>query len=102
MTITELINTFSIPAGYGVFQERQKPPFVLYLGAGQGHFIADNMIYAKQEQYQLEYYFTKKKAALENEIESKLISDGWLYEKSEDVYIEDQKLFVIYYTVWRQ
>lgn len=101
MTIYELLQTLDMPSAYGKFDKRHSLPCLIYLGAGQEHFIADNKIYTKQEQYQVEYYFVKKSAEKEAEVEDAFINDGWIYEKSEDVYVEDEKVYMIYYTVWR-
>ena len=48
---------------------------------------------------QIEYYFTQKNEANETAIEDALLENGFLYEKSEDVYIEDENVFVIYYNI---
>ena len=37
--------------------------------------------------------------AAEAAIEQVLLEDGWHYSKSEDTYIEDEEVFVIYYHV---
>lgn len=74
-----------------------KPPYCSYIGAGQSNFEADDTYYYSRNQKQLEYYFTKKSTAMETNIESVLLENGLLYEKSDDVYIEDQGVFVIYY-----
>lgn len=102
MTLFELLRSTGLPCSYGVFGKRNnKLPYLIYLGNGQEHFIADNKIYAKQDQYQVEYYFIDKDSKSESALEDALINDGWLYEKSEDIYIEGEKVFVIYYDVWR-
>ena len=74
-----------------------KPPYCSYIGAGQSNFEADDTYYYSRNLKQLEYYFTKKSTAMETNIESVLLENGLLYEKSDDVYIEDQGVFVIYY-----
>ena len=50
-------------------------------------------------EYQIEYYFTEKNEANEKAIEEALLRDGFNYDKSEDAYIEEEGLFVIYYYV---
>ena len=101
MTIFQILQTLGIPAAYSHFKENGpvSPPYIVYLGAGQYTKDADNTHYYRRNQYQIEYYFTKKDEQLEAEIENKLLENGYLYEKSEDVYIEDEGVFVIYYTV---
>lgn len=101
MELLNILDGLHIPAAYGKFDKPQKPPFAVYLGEDQTRFFAENRIYAKKNVYDLEYYFEKKNSAKEDELEEALIEDGWTYEKSEDTYIEDESVFVIYYTVWR-
>lgn len=89
----------NLPCAYSHFKTNQTPPYIVYIGNGQDTFDADNTHYWKNNRYQIEYYFTTKNESNEASIESSLLSAGYLYEKSEDVYIEDQGVFVIYYTV---
>jgi hypothetical protein len=71
----------------------------VYIGNGQNTFQADDTHYWKQNSYQVEYYFTTKNESNEEAIESALLENGFLYEKSEDIYIEDEDVFVIYYYI---
>lgn len=69
------------------------------MGSGQDVFEADNTHYWKRNTYQIEYYFTTKSESNEAAIEEALLENGYLYDKSEDVYIESEGVFVIYYNV---
>ena len=71
----------------------------MYIGNGQETFQADNTHYYKQNSYQVEYYFTTKNESNEEAIETALVDNGFLYDKSEDVYIEEEEVFVIYYYI---
>jgi len=53
----------------------------------------------KANKYRVEYYFKTKNEEKEETIEKLLLDGGFLYEKSEDVYIESEDLYVIYYEV---
>ena len=99
MSIYDILNGISIPWAYGRFQDRQDPPFLIAMGNGQLSFDADNTIYYKGNYYRIEFYFKEKNEDTEDEIESALLSGGFIYEKSEDIYIESENLFVIYYYV---
>lgn len=88
-----------IPSAYGRFKKKQDLPFLVYLGAGQQNTAMDNTYYYSENEYQLEYYFKEKNEAKERAIEEQLLADGYLYEKSQDVYIEGEDVWVIYYTV---
>lgn len=99
MTIYETLQETKLPCAYSHFKTAQDPPYLVYIGSGQDTFQADNTHYYKQNTYQVEYYFTTKDESLEASIEDELLKAGFLYEKSEDVYIEDEGVFVIYYYI---
>lgn len=90
-----------LPARYSHFQEGEAvtPPFLVYLGAGQDQFEADNTIYWKRNVYTVEFYFEKKDESLEDKIEQALLDGGYQYDKSDDSFIDSEGLFVIYYTL---
>ena len=100
MSIYDTLRTVHIPVAYGKFTEPQKPPYMVYLGAGQDQFTADNTYYKRRNSYDIEYYFIEKSTADEDKLEKILLDAGYKYDKSEDTYIEDEDIFVIYYTVW--
>ena len=95
--ILETIESVGIPCAYGVFKEPVEPPFMIYMGEGQESFIADNTMYVRGNTYRVEYYFTKKSKDTEAKIEQALLDGGYLYAKSEDIYLDDEDLFAIYY-----
>ena len=99
MTIFQTLQSTGLPCAYSHFKEAQSPPYIVYIGSGQDVFEADNTHYWKQNTYQVEYYFTTKNEQNEEAIEKALLDNGFLYEKSEDVYIEDEGVFVIYYQI---
>lgn len=102
MKIYDVLKTLGIPCAYGFFKTKQTPPFIVYLGNGQNQFHADDTVYDRTDLFQCEYYFTKKDGDLERSIEDAFLAAGYMYGKSEDVYIEDEKVFVIYYDVWEK
>lgn len=102
MTLFEILQQTGLPCAYSHFDEENSPaapPYIVYLGGGQDNFEADNTYYYQRNRYQIEYYFTKKDEDAEAQIEQMLLANGYLYDKSEDVYIEDEGVFVIYYNV---
>ena len=91
-----------IPVAYSHFTEKNspsEPPYLVYLGDGQDTFKADNTFIYTNNRYQIEYYFTEKDEIEEAKIEKLLLDNGYRYDKSEDVYIEDEGVFVIYYQI---
>lgn len=106
MTLFEILTDpqtgLGIPCAYSHFRDDdvpEAPPYLVYIGNGQDTFEADNSYYWSRNRYQIEYYFTEKDESQEAAIEKLLLDNGYLYDKSEDVYIEEQGVFVIYYYV---
>lgn len=102
MTIFETLQATGLPCAYSHFTDKhkpKKPPYLVYIGNGQDTSEADNTIYFSENNYQIEYYFTQKNEETEATIEETLLANGYLYDKSEDIYIEDDGVFVIYYYI---
>lgn len=99
MSIFQTLQSTGLPCAYSHFKTNQDPPYIVYIGNGQETFAADNTWYARQNVYQIEYYYKKKSASNEDAIETALLDAGYQYDKSEDLYLEDQDVFLIYYYV---
>ena len=99
MSIYQTLQGTGLPCAYSHFRTAQDPPYIVYIGNGQDTFEADNTHYWRRNTYQVEYYFTTKNEQNEASIEDALLTAGYLYDKSEDIYIEDQNVFVIYYYI---
>ena len=99
MSIYATLQSTGLPCAYSHFKTAQNPPYIVYIGNGQDVLNADNTHYWRRNTYQVEYYFTAKNESNEAAIEDALLENGFIYEKSEDVYIEDQDVFVIYYYI---
>lgn len=100
--LTDAQTGVKIPVAYSHFVDKnvpKSPPYLVYIGEGQETFKADNTFYHTRNTYQLEYYFTEKDESEEAAIEKILLDNGYLYEKSEDIFIEDEGVFVIYYHI---
>lgn len=99
MTIYQTLQSTGLPCSYSHFKKAQEPPYIVYIGNGQDTMEADNTHYWRNNRYQVEYYFTAKDETNEAAIEDALLENGYNYTKSEDVYIEDEGVFVIYYQI---
>lgn len=99
MSIYQTLQSTHLPCAYSHFKKKQEPPYIVYIGSGQDIFDADNTHYYRNNNYQVEYYFTAKNESNEAAIEDALLENGYNYTKSEDVYIEDEGVFVIYYQI---
>lgn len=97
--IADTLQSIGIPCAYGHFTKPVAPPFIVYTGNGQTTFGADNTWHYTNNRYQVEFYFKQKSELKERRIEMILLRDGFNYEKSEDIFIEDEGLYVIYYYI---
>lgn len=77
----------------------QKLPFLVFTGSGTSPLIADDKNYTSDYRYTLEYYFDIKDEDKERRIEEILNEKHILWEKSEDVRIDSEKINVIYYNI---
>ena len=99
INIDSILEGMGIPVAYGLHKERTPLPYIVWLGSGQNTFDADNTHYHHENTYQIELYYKLKNPSLEEQLEQILLDNGLLYEKSEDVYLEDEGTFMIYYYV---
>lgn len=94
-----LLTQTGLPVRYSHFTSPQAPPYLVYRGNGQRTWGADNGMYWKENNYIVEYYYKEKNPEAEDAIENILTESGIYYEKSEDIYIESEDIFVIYYYI---
>lgn len=99
VNIDSILNGLGIPVAYGLHKERTPLPYIVWLGSGQDTFDADNTHYIRENTYRIEFYFKLKDPSMEERLEQILLDNGLLYEKSEDVYLEDEGVFMIYYYI---
>lgn len=99
MSIYETLQSTGLPCAYSHFKKKQIPPYIVYIGNGQNTLQADNTHYWRENTYQVEYYFAEKNEANEASIEEALLNAGFIYDKSEDIFLEDQGVFLIYYYI---
>lgn len=95
--LTEMLEELEIPWAYSQFDERIDPPFIVYEGRGQVKQSADNTHLWSHNLYSLEYYYKTKESRTEEKLEEKILAAGFQFTKSEDTYIDDEDVFVIYY-----
>ena len=97
MSIMSVLKSTGLPCAYSHFKRKAEPPFIAYIQSGQNQFDADDTRYWHRNTYQVEYYFKIKDSAAEAAIESALLAGGYKFTRSEDVYLEDEDVFVAYY-----
>ncbi|NLY09204.1 MAG: hypothetical protein GXZ11_04800 [Tissierellia bacterium] len=95
----QLLKTLNIPVGYFVNPSPGSVPFLVYYGAGSTNFKADDIVFAKNDNWNIELYVTKKDVALEERIEKLLKDNEIVWEKGQDVYVDEEKVFLIPYYI---
>jgi hypothetical protein len=106
MTLVELkqiLSTTGYPVTYSHFTETEnnpipEPPYITYLVAYSPNFIADNKVYKKISNIQIELYTAKKDLAAESKLEAVLDNNEIPYDSTE-TFIESENLFQKIYEV---
>ena len=91
--IYKKLQTLEIPVAYFIFDKPQKLPFCIYYENGTEISGADGKNLVRRTWYMIELYTEKKLPQLERKIEN-LFSDVEI-EKTEDIYIESERMFKI-------
>ena len=98
--LNNCLKKLKVPVAYGRFKRKQEFPFIIMIGAGSTFFSADNTIFHGENEYRVELYFQNKDESLEKAIEDALVSNEFaILDKSEDIYIDKEDCFEVYYTV---
>lgn len=106
MTLVELkkvLDATGLPVAYSHFTATAtnplpKPPYITYLVSYSSNFIADNKVYKKIDNVQVELYTNKKDLVSENKLETQLDNSDIPYQSIE-TYIESEKLFQKIYEI---
>ncbi|WP_425539444.1 hypothetical protein [Microaceticoccus formicicus] len=94
-----LLQTLGLPVAYMKHVTAQKLPYLVYLGSGSSNFVADNRVYNSENNYTVEYYFDRKSTTTEKKIEKLFNDNEIVWQKSEDIYIRDEEMYLIRYYV---
>lgn len=96
--VIEMLEEAGLPLAYDHFAEGEspEPPFLIFLFPGTDNVFADDTVYQKIDELNIEFYTDKKDPETENLIEDILIAHELPYEKSE-VWIESEKMYEVLY-----
>jgi hypothetical protein len=96
--VLEILEAVGLPYAYHHFAEGEspEPPFLIFLFPGTDNVFADDTVYQKIDELNIELYTDKKDPETENLIEDILIAHELPYEKSE-VWIESEKMYEVLY-----
>ena len=96
--ITNMLKEAGLPLAYDHFAEGEspEPPFLIFLFPGSDNMYADNGVYFKISQLNMELYTNKKDPELEEKLEDILTAHEIPWEKSE-VWIDSEKMYEVLY-----
>lgn len=96
--ITNMLKEAGLPLAYDHFAEGEspEPPFLIFLFPGSDNMFADNGVYFKISQLNMELYTDKKDPELEEKLEDILTANEIPWEKSE-VWIDSEKMYEVLY-----
>ena len=96
--ITNMLKEAGLPLAYDHFAEGEspEPPFLIFLFPGSDNMFADNGVYFKINQLNMELYTDKKDPELEEKLEDILTAHEISWEKSE-VWIDSEKMYEVLY-----
>ena len=96
--VIEMLEEAGLPLAYDHFAEGEspEPPFLIFVFPGTDNVFADDTVYQKIDELNIELYTDKKDPETENLIEDILIAHELPYEKSE-VWIESEKMYEVLY-----
>lgn len=97
MSIMTALQSTGLPCAFSHFKVPVEPPFLVYIQSGQNQMAADDTRHWHRNTYQVEYYFKTKNPAAEETIEKALLDAGYQFTRSEDIYLEDEDVFMVYY-----
>ena len=100
-TIYDLLETLNIPVAYDHFDSNKQviPPFVAYREIAPDTFKADGKTYYRPYDFEIELVTEIKNPTLEETIENLLTNNNIPYDKEDDIWDEDEKIYHIFYEI---
>lgn len=101
MNQTELyqgLQAIGYPVAYSHFTAEPKAPYLVYLFAYDGDFMADNINFLDVDNFQVELYTEKKDLAAEAKVKDKL-KEMQLPYSAVETYLESEKMFQMVFTI---
>ena len=96
--VITMLEEAGLPLAYDHLAEGESPdpPFLVFLYPGSDNMFADDTVFQKIDELNIELYTDIKDPETETQIEDILIRHDLPYEKSE-VWIESEKLYEVLY-----
>ena len=97
----DLLKTLGIPVAYDHFDSNKEIsiPFMVYRETSPSTFRADDITYHQAFNYEIELVTEKKEIALERQLEGLLTTNKIPYEKNDEVWDDEEKIYHNYYEI---
>lgn len=97
----DLLRTLNIPVAYDHFDSNKEIsiPFLVYRELALDTFRADDITYHQFNNFEIELITEKKEIALEKQIEGLLTTNKIPYEKNDEVWDNEEKIYHNYYEI---
>lgn len=97
--VFELLKKVNIPVAYSFFKKTTALPNIIYKENGLETVKADNRVYHKEKKYTIELYCEEKDFELEEKLETIFDNHDIVYDKSEEIRLEKEGIYIIYYYI---
>ena len=97
----DLLKTLNIPVAYDHFESNKEVsiPFVVYREQQASTFRADDITYHLFHNFEIELITEKKDIVVEKQLEDLLTNNKIPYEKNDEVWDNDEKIYHNYYEI---
>lgn len=97
----DLLKTLNIPVAYDHFESNKEVsiPFVVYREQQASTFRADDLTYHQFYNFEIELITEKKEIALEKQLEELLTTNKIPYEKNDEVWDNNERIYHNFYEV---
>ena len=100
-SIYDLLKTLNIPVAYDHFDSNKNvtPPFIAYREIGTDTFNADDLVYYRPHEFEIELITEKKDLTLQQSLEDLLTTNKIPYDYFNEVWDEDEKIYHNFYEI---
>lgn len=98
INLKEFLEQTGFPVTYHHWKKPPDLPYLVYLFTDSDNFGAEDRVYIKGDNYDVELYTDKKDTASEKIVEDLFDEYDIYYEKSE-VYIESEEMYEVIYEI---
>jgi len=97
--LISLLESSGMPYAYSHFEKEMELPFIAYIQTSAPHISANDKVYVKNSEYDIEIYTEEYDPEVEKTFEALIERQETYYEKVPAVYIKDEDMFKVTYTV---